>query len=127
MALSNDLRSMAGFSPDRRRPQSGKERQYLRAPKLSLENGLPQIVDIVNLKDVLGQIQPDHRYLHNPPPPLRSPLILRPVSNRGKRGRSHMSTYVAFQMAEVAIPGDLFADILRMIAELRPPLFVSTA
>ncbi len=29
--------------------------------------------------------------------------------------------YVAFQMAEVAIPKHLFADILRMIAELRPP------
>jgi Transposase DDE domain group 1 len=29
--------------------------------------------------------------------------------------------YVAFQMAEVAIPKNLFADILRMIAELRPP------
>jgi hypothetical protein len=28
--------------------------------------------------------------------------------------------YVAFQMAEVAIPR-LFADILRLIAELRPP------
>jgi hypothetical protein len=27
--------------------------------------------------------------------------------------------YVAFQMAEVAIPGNLFADILRVIAELR--------
>jgi hypothetical protein len=29
--------------------------------------------------------------------------------------------YVAFLMAEVAIPKNLFADILRMIAELRPP------
>ena len=29
--------------------------------------------------------------------------------------------YGAFQMAEVAIPKTLFADILRMIAELRPP------
>jgi len=29
--------------------------------------------------------------------------------------------YVAFQMAEVAIPKYLFADILRLIAELRPP------
>jgi hypothetical protein len=28
--------------------------------------------------------------------------------------------YVAFQMAEVAIPRNLFADILRLIAELRP-------
>jgi len=29
--------------------------------------------------------------------------------------------YVAFHMAEVAIPRNLFADILRLIAELRPP------
>jgi hypothetical protein len=29
--------------------------------------------------------------------------------------------YVAFQMAEVAIPKNLFADILRLIAELRSP------
>ena len=35
--------------------------------------------------------------------------------------------YVAFQMAEPAIPRDLFADILRMIAEFRPPPHLSTA
>ena len=35
--------------------------------------------------------------------------------------------YVAIQMAEVAIPPDLFADILRMIAEPRPPPLASTA
>jgi hypothetical protein len=29
--------------------------------------------------------------------------------------------YVAFQMAEVAIPRILFADILRLVSELRPP------
>jgi hypothetical protein len=29
--------------------------------------------------------------------------------------------YIAFQMAEVAIPRGLFADILRLIAELRSP------
>jgi hypothetical protein len=34
--------------------------------------------------------------------------------------------YVAFQMAEVAIPRNLFADILRLIAELRPPPVTST-
>jgi len=34
--------------------------------------------------------------------------------------------YVAFQMAEVAIPRNLFADILRLIAELRLPV-TSTA
>ncbi len=35
--------------------------------------------------------------------------------------------YVAFQTAEVAIPRNLFADILRLIAELRPPAVTSTA
>jgi Transposase DDE domain group 1 len=34
--------------------------------------------------------------------------------------------YVAFQMAEVAISKNLFAEILRMIAELRPPQVAST-
>jgi hypothetical protein len=38
----------------------------------------------------------------------------------GARVVSH-GRYVAFQMAEVAIPKNLFADILRIIAELRPP------
>ena len=35
--------------------------------------------------------------------------------------------YVAFKMAEVAIPRNLFADILRLIAELRPVPVTSTA
>jgi len=35
--------------------------------------------------------------------------------------------YVAFQMAEVAIPKTLFAEILQMIAELRLPPIASTA
>jgi hypothetical protein len=35
--------------------------------------------------------------------------------------------YVAFQMAEVAVPRHLFVDILRLIAELRPPPVMSTA
>jgi Transposase DDE domain group 1 len=35
--------------------------------------------------------------------------------------------YVAFQMAEVAIPRNLFADILRLIAELRQPPDVAPA
>jgi hypothetical protein len=34
---------------------------------------------------------------------------------------------VAFQMAEVAIPRNLFADILWLIAQLRPPPVTSTA
>jgi len=29
--------------------------------------------------------------------------------------------YVMFQMAEVAVPRELFGEILRLIAELRPP------
>jgi hypothetical protein len=44
----------------------------------------------------------------------------------GARVVSH-ARYVAFQMAEVAIPRSLFADMLRMIAELRPPPLASTA
>jgi hypothetical protein len=38
----------------------------------------------------------------------------------GAKVASH-GRYVAFQMAEVAIPRNLFADTLRLIAELRPP------
>ena len=33
----------------------------------------------------------------------------------------HHGRYVTFQMAEVAVPRTLFAEILRLIAELRPP------
>ena len=44
----------------------------------------------------------------------------------GARVVSH-ARYVAFQMAEVAISRNLFADILRMIAELRLPPIRSTA
>jgi hypothetical protein len=44
----------------------------------------------------------------------------------GPKIASH-GRYVAFQMAEVAIPGNLFVDILRLIAELRPPPVISTA
>jgi len=35
--------------------------------------------------------------------------------------------YVAFQMAEVAIARNLFADALRLIAEIPPPPLMSTA
>ena len=38
----------------------------------------------------------------------------------GARLVSH-GRYVALQMAEVAVPRMLFAEILRLIAELRPP------
>ena len=56
--------------------------------------------------------------------------IITPVKARlikiGAKVVTH-GRYVAFQMAEVAIPRDLFADILRMIAELRAPVLASTA
>ena len=44
----------------------------------------------------------------------------------GAKVVSH-SRYVAFQLAEVAIPRQLFADILQLIAELRPPPYPSPA
>ena len=53
-----------------------------------------------------------------------TPVKEKPIKTGAKitsRGR-----YVAFRMAELAIPRNLFADILRMIAELPPPL-ASTA
>jgi len=43
----------------------------------------------------------------------------------GAKVVSH-ARYIAFQMAEVAIPRNVFADILRMIGELRPPPVTST-
>jgi hypothetical protein len=46
--------------------------------------------------------------------------------NIGAKAVSH-GRYVAFEMAEVAVPGELFADIPRRIAELRPPPLLSTA
>ena len=44
----------------------------------------------------------------------------------GAKVVSH-ARYVTFQLAEVAIPRDLFADILRLIAEPPPPPLASTA
>jgi hypothetical protein len=44
----------------------------------------------------------------------------------GAKVASH-ARYVAFQMAEVAVLRDLFSDVLRMIAELRPLPIASTA
>jgi hypothetical protein len=41
-------------------------------------------------------------------------------AHQDRREGSH-GRYVAFQMAEVAISRHLFADILQLIAELRPP------
>jgi hypothetical protein len=43
----------------------------------------------------------------------------------GAKVVSH-ARYVAFQMAEVAVPKNLFAEILQMIEELRPPPVGST-
>jgi hypothetical protein len=44
----------------------------------------------------------------------------------GAKVVSH-ARYIAFLIAEVAIPRDLFADILWMITELRPPPLASRA
>jgi len=53
--------------------------------------------------------------------PLREKLI-----KIGAKVVGH-ARYVAFQMAEVAVPKNLFVEIFRMIAELRPPPVTSTA
>ena len=48
------------------------------------------------------------------------------IINNGAKVVSH-GRYVAFQMAEVAVPRNLFSDILRLIAELRARPSASTA
>jgi hypothetical protein len=44
------------------------------------------------------------------------------MRSRKSSGISPLSSgrYIAFQMAEVAIPRQMFREILRLIAELRP-------
>jgi hypothetical protein len=64
---------VAGFNLNQRRRCSGNDRQHLRASELSFGNGLSQIIDSVNLKAVLDQIQSIYAY---PSPSFRSALIL---------------------------------------------------
>ena len=61
----------------------------------------------------------------NQPEPIKD-WSLTSLIKIGAKVVSH-GRYIAFQMAEVAIPRNLFADILRLIAELRPPPVTSTA
>jgi hypothetical protein len=51
---------------------------------------------------------------------VRQPLRRQAISALWRQAVSH-GRYVAFQVAEVAVPRMLFAEILRLIAELRPP------
>ena len=64
-----------------------------------------------------------------PPEPIKDWSLTRLKERLIKTGAKIFShgRYVAFQMAEVAVPRTLFADILRLIAELRPPPVTSTA
>ena len=78
-----------------------------------------------------ARLQP-HALVHNrgnflralaTPEPIRdwslTSLKEKPIKS-GAKIISH-GFYVAFRMAEVAIPGHLFADFLQLIADLRPP------
>ncbi len=71
-----------------------------------------------------------HRQVPSQGVPVHSPRASElPVAGR-QRGVDPLqghARYVAFQMAEVAVPKTLFAEILQMIAELRPPPVASTA
>ena len=57
------------------------------------------------------------------PEPIRDWLMTSLKDKLIKIGAKVVShgRYIAFQMAEVAIPRGLFADILRLIVELRAP------
>ncbi len=50
---------------------------------------------------------------------LRSPALKDKLIKIGAKVVSH-GRYVSFQMAEVTIPRQMFQEILRLIAELRP-------
>jgi hypothetical protein len=64
---------------------------------------------------------------HENPCQLHGHQACRPTIRNGSAGAACGSKlvshdrYVAFQMAEVAVTRRLFAEILRLIAELRPP------
>jgi hypothetical protein len=68
-----------------------------------------------------GPIPPCSTTIRSTPETLQEKLI-----KIGAKVVGH-SRYIAFQMAEVAIPRNVFANILRMIVELRPPPITSTA
>jgi hypothetical protein len=57
------------------------------------------------------------------PDPIKDWSLTSPREKLIKIGAKVVShgRYFAFQMAEVAVPRMLFAEILRLIAELRPP------
>ena len=73
-----------------------------------------------NLGNFLRTLATPEPINHWSPTTLREKLI-----KIGAKVVAH-ARYVAFQMAEVAIARNMFADILRMIAELRPPPVAST-
>jgi hypothetical protein len=91
-------------------------------------------MDAVVMPDVCRQRRPpsEHALAYNLGNFLRTLVTPEPISDWsltslkeklikiGAKVVSH-GGYVAFQLAEVAIPRQLFADILRRIAELRPP------
>ena len=58
----------------------------------------------------------------NAPLPQTATLNLSPDSRKaGDLTLTPILRYVTFQMAEVAVPSQLFAEILRLIDGLRPP------
>jgi hypothetical protein len=63
------------------------------------------------------------------PEPVKDGSLTSLIENLIKVGAKVVShgRYVALPMAEVAVSRNLFADILRMIGELRPPPVTSTA
>ena len=54
------------------------------------------------------------------PPTVRSAAFRKFALSLAKAFSIGLRSYVAFQMAEVAIPRRMFQEILRLIAELRP-------
>jgi hypothetical protein len=79
------MRSVASFNSNHHRHKTSKKFQHLRTPKLSPENGLPQVVNAVNLRDILrNQAQLLLRALLVAIISIAENLA---INRRGKRGR----------------------------------------
>jgi hypothetical protein len=79
-----------------------------------------ELDDALGLSETAGEMLADGRMTPEPIKDWSLTSLREKLIKIGAKVASH-GRYVAFQMAEVAIPRTLFADILRLIAELRPP------
>ena len=122
------MRWIVGGKAASGRAASASQMRRFETRWLTAEKNLPALADLCGqwIDKVHARRTPRGVVLEmdssvGPTPSLKEKLI-----KIGAKVISH-GRYVAFQMAEVAVPRNLFADIPRLIPELRPPPVASTA